>query len=412
MIILFALFGFVLIGALALALDVGYLLNERREAQAMADASALAGARTLLGGDSPTAVVSSAFQYASMNGMPAVEPDSNTSMSVTVEGDQWDGEVTVDLTMDVQRFFLGALYTGPWEVGAHAVAEVTDKADARYILIALDPPGIYVNGSMTLTAKNGSIISNDVITSSGESNVVTSDGFIDAVGTIQEASGWQAPWGIRENRAPAIDPFAAYTPPAKPAGAPITGSFQCKLHGWEDPTIYGEDCLYTPGYYRNANIRIWEPTLWEPGLYYFENTSIEMVGNSAARMDGVGVNFYFTGNPNQSVFSPGIGSAYLTAPGWSADPDELIVHGDYRDLVIWYDMCPGPELNSSGNQEFFLGGVTYAPCSDVYLHGNPYGDTISGMLIAGTVTVKGTSDTGVAYLPYGITSSYEVYLIE
>lgn len=137
-----------------------------------------------------------------------------------------------------------------------------------------------------------------------------------------------------------------------------------------------------------------------------------MIGNANARMDGVGVNFYFTGTPTQSIFKPGIGAANLTAPGWSADAATLIVHGDYRDMVIWYDMCPGPNLDSSGNQEFFLGGVVYAPCSNVYMHGNPYGDTVKGMVVAGTITIKGTSDTGVAYLPYAPTASYEIYLIE
>lgn len=209
--VLFALCGFVIVGALALALDVGYLLSERREAQAAADASALAGARAMLGGESTSGVVMAAQKYATSNGLPTT---SGAGMSVNVEGDRWDGEVTVDLTIPVQKFFLGALYTGDWNVSAHAVAEITDYAAGRYILIALKPPGIYVNGSMTVTAKDGGIISNDIIASSGTANIVNSDGFIDAAGTIQAGPQWYAEFGIREKRAPVPDPFASYAPPS------------------------------------------------------------------------------------------------------------------------------------------------------------------------------------------------------
>ena len=409
--VLFALFSFVLIGALALALDVGFLLSQRRQAQAAADASALAAARALVAGESRTEAEDAAWTYALDNGL-ASTGDGN--MNVDVQGDHWTGRVTVDLTKNLPRFFLGAVYTGPWHVNAHAVAEVKDYAAGRYILIALEPPGIYVNGSMTLTAKDGSIISNDIINSSGESNTVVSDGFIDAAGTIKSNSSWYAPWGIRERRAPVQDPFANYAPPPKPTTPAITGKFRCKKNPYDDPTIYGEDCHFFPGYYRNADIRIWDPAKFEPGLYYFDNTSVEMISNSGARMDGDvdGVNFYFTGNPHSSIFKPNIGEAWLVAPGWSEDPDLLVVHGDYRDIVVWYDMCPGPDLDSSGNQNFFLGGVVYAPCSDIYLHGNPYGDTVKGMVVAGTITIKGTSDTGVSYLPYAPVGSYEVYLVE
>ena len=407
-VVLFALFGVVLIGAMALALDVGYLLSERREAQAAADASALAGARALLAGASTASVKTEAENYADANGLAGADA---SSITVDVDGDRWDGVVTVDLSMNVQRFFLGALYTGPWAVSAHAVAETTNKADSNYILIALDPPGIYVNGSMAVTATNGSIISNDDIESSGNSNIVTSNGFIDAAGTVSENPSWVAPWGIRDRRAPAIDPFADYDPPVKPTGAPITGNHRCNPHGWEDPTLIGTDCTFLPGYYKNARIRIWDTALFLPGLYYFENSSIEL-RSTTARIEGVGVNFYFTGNPNQSYFDPQNGEVFLTAPGYSPDPSLLVVHNDYRDMAIWVDMCPGSEIDSQGNNEFFVGGVFYAPCSEIYLHGNPYGDTVSGIVIGSTINIQGTSDMSVTYLPYGPTDSYEIYLIE
>jgi len=407
--VMFALFGFVLVGVMALALDVGYLLSERREAQAAADAAALAGARALLAGESDTGVAVAARNFARSNGLPS-EMDRG-AISVDIEGDRWDGAVTVELQMDVQRYFLGAIYNGPWGVEARAVARITDQADANYILIALDKPGLYVNGSMSVRAVNGSIISNADITSSGEANIIVTDGFIDAAGTVQERSGWQAPWGIRDKRAPAKDPFDAYAAPPKPPGPPITGTFRCNPRGFEDASETGTDCNFAPGYYKNARIRTWDVAHFAPGLYYFENSSIE-IRSTTGRVEGSGVNFYFTGNPNQAYFDPRNGEVHLTAPGWNANPDLVTVNGDYRDLVIWFSQCPGPTYDASGNGEFFLGGVLYAPCSHLYLHGNPNGETISGMVIGKSIEIKGTSDVLIRHLPYAPTASYEVYLAE
>ncbi len=134
--------------------------------------------------------------------------------------------------------------------------------------------------------------------------------------------------------------------------------------------------------------------------------------STTARIEGSGVNFYFTGNPNQSFFDPQNGEVDLTAPGFSSDPSLLVVNGDYRDMVIWIDMCPGSTIDSQGNSEFFVGGVIYAPCSEVYLHGNPYGDTLNGIVIGSSINVQGTSDMSITYLPYAPTGSYEVYLTE
>ncbi len=231
--VLFALFSVVLLGAMALAIDVGYLLSERRDAQAAADASALAGARALLGGESTAAVVDAAEEYAVANGLPGSD-SGDSDISVVVEGDRWNGTVEVDVSMQVNRFFLGAIYTGPWEVGAHAVAETSDKSDSQYALIALDPPGINVNGDMSVEVSGGGIISNENISTNGSSTSISTDGFLDAVGTIDEDSDWYAAWGIRERRAPALDPFDSYTAPPKPGGPPKTGNYRCNPHGWED----------------------------------------------------------------------------------------------------------------------------------------------------------------------------------
>lgn len=388
--VLFALFALVLVGVLALAVDVGYLLTERREVQSAADAAALAGAAALLGGSDDAAVRAVSQHYAEVNGINV----GIDTFIVDVDGDHFSGVVTVDLESPVERFFLGAIYSGSWEVGAHAVAEVTGVSDARYALVSLDPPGMYVGGGAQLTVLDGGIISNGNISASGDSNIVTSDGFIDAVGTINENDNWLSPpeYGIREKRGASKDPFEAVTPPTPPTSPVYTTNINCP-----------STCAMSPGYYDNVKINIGGEMTLAPGLYYFYNSSITL-GSSNARIYGDKVTLFFDGLASKSYFDPKNGRVNLTAPN-HPNPGN-----DYSDMAIWINNCS--VFDAQGSNEFFIGGVLYAPCSAVTLHGNPSGEAVSGMVVSSTLDVRGSVDFTIAYIPYGPTESYEVYLRE
>ena len=152
--VLFALFSFVLVGAMAMALDVGYLLTERREAQAAADASALAAAKVIADGASygSSSVTDAASTYATSNGMTE---DATVSVTPTWTGPEAeDGTVRVDITQPVQRFFLGAVYTGDWQVSATALAEIDSRPEAPGIVVGND---LIIDGSPTIDVIGGSL---------------------------------------------------------------------------------------------------------------------------------------------------------------------------------------------------------------------------------------------------------------
>lgn len=389
--ILFALFALVLVGVLALAVDVGYLLTERREAQSAADAAALAGAAALLGGEDHATAQAVSRAYAQENGVIL----GTDTVNVAVDGDSFNGLVTVDLESPVERFFIGAIYSGSWEVSAHAVAEVTGITDARYALVSLDPPGMYVGGGAQLTVLDGGIISNGNISASGDSNIVTSDGFIDAVGSINENESWLSPaeYGIRERRGPSKDPFEAVAPPTAPTSPVYTTDINCP-----------STCSMTPGYYDNVKINIGGEMMLASGLYYFNNSSITL-GNSSARIYGDKVTLYFDGLASKAYFDPKNGRVNLTAPNHPYPGNN-----DYGDMAIWINNCS--TFDAQGSNEFFIGGVFYAPCSAITLHGNPSGEAVSGMVVSSTLDIRGSVDFTIAYIPYGPTESFEVYLRE
>jgi hypothetical protein len=114
-ILLTVVFLVVLMGCAALTLDVGVWYREQRQAQATADAAALAGAQ-LLPAD-PTSAVSTAQQYANSNGGGVAGAD------ITLRTDfQTKDTVAVQVTRKAPSFFATVLSFGDVNVRAHAAA--------------------------------------------------------------------------------------------------------------------------------------------------------------------------------------------------------------------------------------------------------------------------------------------------
>jgi hypothetical protein len=62
--------------------------------------------------------------------------------------------VQVDITQPVQRFFLGAVYTGNWEVSASAVAEIDSRPETPGLVVEGD---LILDGSPTIDVIGGSL---------------------------------------------------------------------------------------------------------------------------------------------------------------------------------------------------------------------------------------------------------------
>ena len=106
-----ALMMVVLLGFVALAVDVGYTYGERRRMQNAADAGALAGARELCFGD-PNMAVATAWAY-------AVTRNGAQEADVSIE----DYTVTVTARETANTFIAGVVGYPTMEVSAIAAAE-------------------------------------------------------------------------------------------------------------------------------------------------------------------------------------------------------------------------------------------------------------------------------------------------
>lgn len=388
--VIFALFSFVLIGALALSVDGGFILAERRQVQTAADAAALAAAKAIVDGRADVANAS-ALAYAQANaGAGATVDILRPPATGAYAGD--NRYIQIVVRQDVQRYFLGAIYNGPWRVSASATAGVeTEPAD--YALLTLNratTPGIYLNGNtgIVITGGQASAMSNTNIYSNGVPTFTT-PGFIDAHTTITSGGGtWNPAARIRNGQPQVDDPLASMASAKPPKGTPRTFASDCP----------GRVCQ--PGWYKDQNVTLSGTYTFTSGVYYFENTDLGLQ-NTNATINGTGVLFYFD---SASSFDPKNGNVSLTG---SSTP---LYGGMNPGLVFWYDSCA--TLDMQGNADLYFNGILYAPCALVQMRGTPGHESINGQIIVNRLDVRGTADLGIVYRSWVDTQRPRVYLVE
>ena len=417
--ILFAVGTIALIGMVALAVDVGFLLAERRQNQAAVDSAAMAAARAMLDGESDAFIQTSGEAYGASNADVAT---SDVDIDITHSTD--GGEVRATITKDVQKFFLGALYGGDWQVTNTAVARI-DKVQKPYALVALNCPGIQLNGGIQVNiAGSGSAISNCNITNSGNSSIFSVGGAIDAVGTIESNTLWTAPDGINPGSFPAPDPLAGAAPPPVPTTSR------------DVPACLNDAvCVIDPGRYTSKSFTVKNTVCMRPGTYYLDgNTKISFQNTTSTLTNKRPHSFTSTQCPSSSGVGGGV--LFYIAPGSTA---EIIMGNGKMELSTSYpaadpppsppaSACPGPgpytgstcgmvfwiangtSFISSGNAIAKFEGVIYAPQSFVQLQGTPGSNGLQ--VIVGHLAMGGNAAFNIEYRQYVVLDRPGVYLVE
>jgi hypothetical protein len=425
--IMFAAGIVALLGMVALAVDAGFLMAERRQVQNSADAGALAAAKVkldyLYDPNSESLQIESGKQYAAQNADTSqdnvdVDPDPvmNGFDDVYID-DTINRYVEVSVSKDVTSFFLRALYTGEWRVSASAVAGVI-PIQRPYALLALGcgpggSAGIYVNGSGNIDVNEGSIMSNCRIDRSGHSSVVKAEGTIDAHGPIDAGTLWSAGEGFNPNRVPVPDPVVqmGIEPPDKSEAQQVrivddrdsledavTNLTNLSANSGRCPS--GATCFMQPGYYGgNMTLDVRGTLLMLPGVYYFGD-SFRLEGQTDnALIQGSDVMLYFDDNAR---FDPGNGHIKLSAP------DESPYTGGLDGMLLWIANCT-PFLMQAGGT-FEMEGVLYAPCSHVRLYGSP--GTKGVQVVVGSLELAGGGSFDILFTEYIDADMPQVFLVE
>ena len=411
--IIFAMAIFVLVGFVALSVDAGFIMAERRQVQNAADAGALAAAVDLLAGN---AVEPAGQAYGSEN---AGVPIGNVAVHAPPISGAYAGNddyVQVIVDKDVDKFFVGAVYTGDWAVQASAVAGIEPLA-RPYALLVLEEP-LDLRGTVSLTINDGSVHVNNDVTRSGTANTVNIEGTLSATGNIESLESWQT-GEIRSNTQSIVpDPLAGTPPP--PKGPDITSAmleaagFTVSGPKWVCAAI----CTIPAGYYHDDNI---QPTtieaggtvILEPGIHFFDGTITLSASDTNSWIQADGVLMYFD---NSSTFEPGNGNFHVTAPCLPMTPSidscvgETAYAGGVAGMALWISANNCSTFNASGNGNYTIEGVIYAPCSFVSMDGTP--GTNGMQVIVGELQLRGTGSFTINYRDY-VTADYpHVFLVE
>lgn len=207
-----------LLGFMALAVDMGVVFNAKRQAQIAADAAAIAGALEFEY-NGTTNVVSKGKAAALANGVANSYVNVTTSPSGVYH--KTLGYVQATVNMPASTYFLGA-FNGmkSMNVGATAVAGITPSPACIYVLDTSAANALNMKGNSSITAPNCGIVvdSNNAsaLCVTGGSNTVVAS-YIWVTGS-QGSSGHcsKTPDGgtpIDEGIAPQNDPFGGLTGP-------------------------------------------------------------------------------------------------------------------------------------------------------------------------------------------------------
>jgi Flp pilus assembly protein TadG len=243
----------VLLGVLAFALDGGMLLSERRRAQAVADAAALAAAISLYqnygtdqGLDPNGTAQQSALAYAAANGYSNDGTQSTVTVNIPPQAGDHAGKACyaeVIVQFNQPRYFSAVFGSGTIPVGARSVASGLSAAPNNVGLLLLDPwasPSLSGSGSADLDVKSGNVIidssSSRAADLSGSASVTAPEIDITGSGPGYTTSGAAqfntTPTGgnIKTGKVATADPLVKLPPP-DPKTLTVQSSQALQIHG-------------------------------------------------------------------------------------------------------------------------------------------------------------------------------------
>jgi Flp pilus assembly protein TadG len=394
--VLVALSLTMLMGAMALAIDVGFARFQQRQLQTAADAAAIAAGLEL--GNCSYAVCANMKTAAAV----ALKEDGLTSSTITPTVNQCAVSTSSGLAMIInvapcvlgasdpnngnthmaevvltepqRTFFAGVLGFRTWNLVARA------EAGDSYINTGISGGNcLYTNGILfnssngTFTLNNCGVYDNgNLQTNSGDS--VTSSTFLYYGTWSPNNCNSSCTWNIGgTNTAPPAhtttaqsDPLASLTPPTQPATS--TTNTQTPNSG----------ATLQPGYYPNGfNLNSNVSVTLNPGIYYMGG-SINV--NTGATLTGTGVTLYFASGSLQ----PNSGSVVqITAPTSNTSGCSC----NNANMAVWESSSNSTGMYLDAGSQSYYNGIIYLPDAGLTLNSGS-GNTVNNGSTATALDVQ------------------------
>lgn len=388
-----------LIGMLALAIDGGMMMANRRQVQAAVDSAALAAAGSVYndisGGNSPdyTKAQSVAQQIAAKNGYTTgVEFNQPPTQGAYIGK---AGYLEVIVTYDQPKYFSALLSPATTTVGGHAVAQVASSPYSSAAILVLGPAGstVTLSGTTKVTASGGSVVvdstSSSSVTSSGSPSIATPE--LDLSGKISySGSNPNKATTTKSGQTPTPDPLASLPTPST-SGMTVQSNSTITLSGSQTRTL-------SPGVYKGGiSLSGSASVVLSPGSYYINGGGISLSGPSG--ISGSGVFIYNTGG---GINLSGTGAITLSP----------MTTGTYAGLTVFQDRASTTGATMSGGSNFNLTGTYYFPAAPLTLSGTSGVAVMGAQLISKTLTFSGTAGIDVKYSAGSVARKSSLALVE
>lgn len=396
--IVMALCALVCFGLAATVVDLGQARDVRRQSQAAADASALAGGNRLYLTSQTadlTAAADEVRAYAAANyGTTAAEWATCTDpgrpvgfvASATTPCISFKSEGVPPQPIEVRVMMPTRLVTMPFAgvLGIHRAA-VNTAAHARLDTTAASPCGLCVIGPGTHVLQNGDTLVTDAsvhfngnVSLGPLGHVTVNGGQITVQGTVSGISGFSPP--PQTGQPPINDPLAHLALPPDMTGLTFTAG--------------ASPCVKGPGLYGSQNLRNMTCTL-SPGLYVISGSSSlwDLAGNSSTLLTGTGVTLYFTcGTPAvPTPCLPGQGGATLDASGNGRLSLTGPSTGPLKGLSIVYDRENTETFRLTGEGTAGFTGSVYMKSGNLLINGNGCGNALNSLIIVKDLEFNGNN---------------------
>jgi hypothetical protein len=396
-----------LMGFVALSLDGGMLLDQRRKLQSTGDAAALAAAGKLyynssydLGYDPAGTAKQAALDTASANGYQNgvnctvtvnIPPQSGTFKNVP-------GHVEVLISYDQPRFFSRLLGSGNIPVGSRAVARGRNYSFKDAILV-LNPTGkgsLNAGGGGTITVSGSPI---QINSTSSEAAIANGNGSIvapefDVTGGTSTPGGGSFTGTILSGAAPIPDPYQ-FLPVPDPTTMTIQSSNKTTING-------GNTVNLQPGVYKGGitisgkgNVNL------APGIYYMDGGGFNWGGQG--NLTGTGVMIYNAPtSTSDKIDLSGQGTCTLSAP----------TNGPYQGFTLFQDRTSTVPVNVTGQGAMSITGSFYAAAATLKITGNGTTDVIGGQYVAYDLITGGNGSFGVKWKATETPNVRQLHLVE
>ena len=388
----------VIMGVMALVLDGGLLMAERRHAQSVADASALAAAYSLFnhytlekGLDPNGTAATIARAIASDNGYANDVTTSTVTVNIPPLSGMFlgkSGYAEVLVRYNLPRCFSAVLGAGTMSVTARTVARGISSPTSPAILL-LDPHmplalNAVGNGNATVTG-GGSIVVNSNNAQAGNSvgNGNVSATNINFSGSYSASGNGQFVGTVKTYAAPTVDPLSRLPVP-NPATMTVQSGSNYQIHTAGTYTL--QPGVYTGGITITASSGT---ITLNPGVYYMQGGGFFDTGG--IDVTGSGVTIYNAPtSTNDQVKLAGNGDVTLSPP----------TSGTYKGVSIFQDRTSTAVIDLTGNGAMSLSGTIYSAGAEVDLTGNGSISLLGSQIIANNLNVAGNGAVNVNYDPY------------